>query len=85
MDLGGKNFRLFSYLIAFQVESVGLILVAWILGGWLEKRYPIGVPWIAVTFVCAFLGIAKSLYKLLKEIMARKNEPNGGNDFDEKK
>jgi hypothetical protein len=83
VDFGGKNFRLFSYLIAFQVESVGLILVAWILGGWLESKYPMRVPWVVITFVCAFLGIGKALYALLKEIMARKRELDDTSDREE--
>ncbi len=63
--------RAFSYLIAAQVQAIGLILAAWWVGDWANKSHPIFVSWYAITFPVAILGVAQTFYVVIRHAFAQ--------------
>ena len=58
--------RAFSYLIAAQVQAVGLIFFAYWVGRWLNEHHPVSFSWYIVTFTVAVLGVAQTFYVVIK-------------------
>ncbi len=58
--------KAFSYLIAAQVQSVGLILMAWWVGDWANRTHPMSFSWYMVTFPVAVIGVAQTFYVVIR-------------------
>lgn len=71
--------KAFSYLIAAQVQAVGLILLAFWGGDWLNKNHPIGFNWYVVTFTVAVVAVAQTFYVVVKAAMSesKSDSPKG--------
>jgi hypothetical protein len=55
-----------SYLIAAHIQSVGLVLLAWWVGEWLNDHHNVGFNWYVVTFTVALLGIIQTFYVIVR-------------------
>lgn len=67
--------RGFSYLIAAQVQSVGLCLVAWWVGDWANHHHPLGFSWYVITFPIAVLAIGQTFYVVIRTLFRQNKKP----------
>ena len=74
-----KMTRSLSYLIAAQVQAITLIIAGWLVGQWLNQKYPADFNWYAVTFPIAILAVAQSFYVIIRRVIEL------GKDREEKK
>lgn len=61
--------RAFSYLIAAQFQAVALLFFAWWAGQWLNEHYAKSFNWYAVTIPLAVIGMAQTLYVVVRQVM----------------
>ncbi len=69
--------KAFSYLIAAQVQAIGLILLALYGGEWLNKNEPIAINWYIITTAVAVLGVVQTFYVVIKAAMAQGKRTDG--------
>ena len=58
--------KAFTYLMAAQVQAVGLIFLGYWAGTWLNENHPRDFNWFIVTFTIAVLGVAQTFYVVVK-------------------
>jgi len=61
--------RAFSYLIAAQFQAVGLIILAWWGGQYLNEHHPLSFSWYAITFPVAVLGTVHTFYVVVRHAL----------------
>jgi MFS family permease len=64
-----KYSKAFAYLIAAHVNSIGLILGSYWLGGWLNKNWPVSFSWLLITIPLGVLAIGHSFYLIVKTLI----------------
>jgi tellurite resistance protein TehA-like permease len=69
--------RALSYLIAAQFQAVGLILVAWWGGNWLNEQHPLSFNWYAITFPVATLAVAQTFYVVIRHALRQAKGETG--------
>jgi hypothetical protein len=66
--------RALSYVIAAQFQAVGLILVAWWGGNWLNEQHPLSFNWYAVTFPIATIAVGQTFYVVIRHALNQAKE-----------
>jgi len=61
--------RAFTYLMALQVQAIGLILLAWWGGDWLNKNHPISFNWYILTFTFGIIAVAHTFYVVVRHAL----------------
>lgn len=56
--------KVFSLALAVQMQIIGLLATAWIIGQWLNKEYPIKLNWYFITFPICILAVIETLRKM---------------------
>lgn len=60
---GGLN-KAFAIAIAIQFQIIGLLATAWLIGSWLNQKYPISINWYVITFTVSVIAIIQMLIKM---------------------
>lgn len=66
MPLMASLTKAFTYLIAAQLQAIGLIIAAWWIGDWLNEQHPLPFNWYAITFPVAVLAVAQTFYMVIR-------------------
>lgn len=72
-----------SYLIAAQFQAIGLLLISWWAGEWLNEKYPKDFSWYVVTIPIGVVGMLHSFYVVIRYTMmmdkknSKKSEEEG--------
>lgn len=68
-----NNYRSLATLLAANFEALGMLLMAWWGGGWLEEHYPIFMNWYAITFLAALSMIVISWFRMFRDLTRKKD------------
>lgn len=53
-------------IIALHVNAIGMIVVAWFVGDYLDEQYPKRFSWYLITFGFVFFDIGYHIYRISK-------------------
>jgi membrane protein DedA with SNARE-associated domain len=56
-----------GYAMAIPTQAIGLMILAWYGGEWLNENQPIGIDWFVITFLIAFLSVGHLLYVIVRK------------------
>lgn len=58
-----------TYILAATSQAVGLIILGYLAGPWLDEVFPIGMAWRPITLVLALIVSGHFYYVVLKSLM----------------
>lgn len=70
MPLMASLAKAFSLLIAAHVQAIGLVMLAWWAGSWLNENHPTGWNWYAITFPVAVIAVIQTFYVVIRHAMS---------------
>ena len=59
--------RALTYLIAANIQALGLVFVGWWLGEELNKSYPKSFSWFSVTIPVSMLAVFHTYYLVIRQ------------------
>lgn len=60
----GNKYRLLGYIMAANFEVIGVLLLSWWLGSWLNEKYSSTINWLSVTYFCGLVIIVISWVRI---------------------
>lgn len=66
MPLMASLGKAFTFLIAAQLQAIGIIMAAWWIGEWLNENHPLSFNWYAITFPIGVLAVAQTFYMVIR-------------------
>jgi hypothetical protein len=65
------KYRDLAYLLAMNFKTLTLLLLAFVVGDWLDQRYVMPVSGYALSFFCAGLVIVYTWYIFFKRLLSK--------------